>query len=103
VDGSKIVFIFNDNSDNYDVNGKFVYPGGNNLYAANFGARKNVVALVTIDIYSGETQRETFFSRSDVETIAVPKLFHVDYEQKEVLLYGINRRNERFGLLKLME
>lgn len=101
VDGSKIVFIFNDNSDNYDVNGKFIQASGGNIYAANFGLRKNVVALVTLDVYSGIVNRETFFSRDDVETIAVPKLFNVNYDRKEVLLYGINRRDERFGLLKL--
>tara|TARA_R110000737_G_scaffold353477_1_gene405913 strand:+ start:2385 stop:3950 length:1566 start_codon:yes stop_codon:yes gene_type:complete len=101
VDGSKIVFVFNDNSDNYATDGRFINSGGGNIYEANFGTRKNVVAIVTIDLFSGAVGRETFFSRDDVETIAVPKLFNVDYERKEVLLYGINRRDERFGLLKL--
>jgi hypothetical protein len=101
IDDSKIVFVFNDNSDNYGSDGKYLNPSSGNLYAANFGSRKNAVALVTVDIFSGAIERETFFSRADVETIAAPKLFNVDYEKNEVLLYGINRRNERFGLLKL--
>jgi len=55
---------------------------------------------VTLDIFSGEIERKTFFDRAEVETIAVPKMFNVDYSKNEVLLYGIYRRNERFGLLK---
>lgn len=103
IDGSKIVFIFNDNTDNYDANGNFRMPENGFPFSANFGSKRNVVALVTVDVFSGEIERKTFFNRADTETIAAPKLFNVDYLKKEVLLYGIYRRNERFGLLKLTD
>jgi hypothetical protein len=100
VDGSEIVFIFNDNSENYDDNGEFLQVKNDDLRAADYSKKRNVVALVTLDIFSGEIERKTFFDRAEVETIAVPKMFNVDYSKNEVLLYGIYRRNERFGLLK---
>lgn len=101
VDGSKIAFIFNDNSDNYDQSGQFIQNNNGSIYTANFGLRRNAVALVKVDIYTGEMTRETFFDREEVEAVAVPKLFHVNYDRKEVLLYAVFRKDERFGLLKL--
>ena len=101
VDGTKIVFIFNDNSENYDANGDFFQPKNDYVYAANYSTKRNVVAVVTLDVFSGEIGRKTFFDRAEVETIAVPKMFNVDYSKNEVLLYGIYRRNERFGIFKL--
>lgn len=101
-DGAKMVFLFNDNSENYSADGLFLSPSNGVLNPANFGVRKNVVALVSVDINNGAIERKIFFLREENEILAVPQLFQVDYEQKQIILYGINRRTERFGLLNFV-
>ena len=97
----KLCFIFNDSDRNYDENGKFLK--GSRTYAANFSKRRNVVALVEIDLSNGNVDRKTFFDRSEINALAVPKLFNVNYTKGEVLLYAVYGRNERFGKLKLID
>lgn len=101
VDGDKIVFIFNDNVLNYSESGKFNVKSGEAIAAANYRKKKNVVALVTLDASDGKMNRETFFDRKELDAIAKPKMFNVDYQNQEVLLYAIMGSKERFGLLKL--
>jgi hypothetical protein len=101
VDGDKIAFIFNDNVQNYDEKGKFVVKEKGRIYAANYSKKKNVVVLVTLDTKDGEINRETFFDRKELEAMAVPKMFNVDYTNGEVLLYAIMRSKERFGIINL--
>lgn len=101
VDGDKIAFIFNDNVVNYDEKGKFIEEKGGRIASANFRKKKNVVALVTLDTKDGEMTRETFFDRKELEATAVPKMFNVDYNNKEVLLYAVFRNKERFGIIRL--
>lgn len=98
IDSSKISFIFNDNSDNYDEAGKFI--DNQEIYSANFGRRKNVVAIASIDYLTGDKSRSTLFDRSEIEALAIPKLFNVNYNTGELLMYAIWGREERFGELK---
>ncbi len=100
VDGEKIVFIFNDNANNYDDKGQYFVEKGR-VAPANYRKKKNVVAITTVEMKKGEVERETFFDRSELSAIAVPKKFNVDYNNGEVLLYAIMRSKERFGLLRL--
>lgn len=101
VDAGKLCFIFNDNVKNYDTKGEFV--AGDKIYPANFGKKKNVVALVEINLEDGELSRKTFFDRQEITAVAVPKKFHVDYERNEMLLYAVYGKKERFGILKINE
>lgn len=100
VDGSNLCFIFNDNVKNYDEKGGYIKA---NRYAANFGKKKNVVAIVEIDANDGKMDRSTFFDRKEITAIAVPKMFHVNYATKEVLLYAIYGKKERFGIMSINE
>jgi len=98
IDDVHISFIFNDNTDNYDQAGRLIENQG--MYTANFGRRRNVVAMATINIETGDRSQFTLFDRSDIDALAVPKLFNVDYNRREVLMYAIWGRNERFGRIK---
>ena len=97
VDSDKISFIFNDNSDNYDAEGRFIDT--QDIYTANFVRRRNVVAVASVDLKSGAKSRSTLFDRSEIDAVAIPKLFTVDYSKGELLIYSIWGREERFGVL----
>jgi hypothetical protein len=99
VDKGNLCFVFNDNIKNYDEAGNFI--GNNRLYPANFGRKKNVVALVEIDMEDGGISRKTFFDRKEIMALAVPKLFQRDFALNEILLYAVYARKERFGILEL--
>jgi hypothetical protein len=99
INNGKLCFVFNDNSVNYDDQGKFLDNG--KIYSANFGKKKNVVAIVEIDLETGNSERKVFFDRQEIGTLAVPKLFKIDYSTNEMLLYSISGRKDRFGIMKL--
>ena len=101
IDNGKLCFIFNDHVKNYDLSGKFIV--GEKTYPANFGKKKNVVAIVEIDLENGDINRNTFFDRNEINALAVPKLFKIDYSTNEMLLYAVYGKKERFGILKFNE
>ena len=101
VDNGKLYFIFNDNIRNYDDAGNFQEL--DRLYTANYGRRKNAVAITEIDLLSGEMSRRTFFDGSEIKALVVPKLFDVNYETGEMLIYAIWGRKERIGILRFKE
>ena len=101
VNEGKLCFIFNDNVKNYDESGKF--NGGDKIYPANFGKKKNVVAIVELDLEDGTISRKTFFDRKEITAIAVPKLFKIDYNTREMLLYAVYGKKERFSILQFNE
>ena len=97
----KLVVLFNDNLKNYDETGNFLYPEkGKDIVNASYRKKTNCVARVEIDLKTGEESRRTFFNRSEAEAIAVPKLFHTDYNNKEMLMVLRIGKKEKFGLLK---
>jgi len=98
VSDNKLYFIFNDNINNYDEDGKFLNE--DRLQVANYSKKKNVVALVELDLTSGEQIRSPFFDRTAIKALAMPKLFDVNYNKSELLIYTIYGRNEKFGRLK---
>jgi hypothetical protein len=100
VDNGKICFIFNDNVRNYDESGKFIGKENGDVYIANYGKKKNVVAIVELDIDEGELTRKTFFDRQEISALAVPKQFYIDYNTKEMLVYAVYGKKEKFGILK---
>ena len=97
----KLCFTFNDNVKNYDEQGKFL--DADKTYPANFGKKKNVVAIVEVDLEDGAISRKTFFDRQEITALAVPKMFHIDYKTNEMLLYAVYGKKERFGILKFNE
>jgi len=101
VDDGKLCFIFNDHVKNYDEQGKFL--NADKTYPANFGKKKNVVAIVEVDLEDGAISRKTFFDRQEITALAVPKMFHIDYKTNEMLLYAVYGKKERFGILKFNE
>ncbi len=101
VDEGNLCFIFNDNVKNYDESGKYI--GGDKNYPANFGKKKNVVTIVELDLEDGTISRKTFFDRKEITAIAVPKLFKIDYNTHEMLLYAVYGKKERFGILQFNE
>ncbi len=98
VDDGKAYFIFNDNSKNYDTSG--VYLNLDRIHTANYGKRRNAVALAELDLETGQINRKTFFDRSETNTLAVPKLFDVNYRTGEMIIYSISGRREKVGKLK---
>lgn len=96
VDGDKLRLIFNDNIDNYDQNGQYI---SNSVYSSRFNLKHNVVAMTEIDLASGFQNRYTLFSRKETKTIAVPKLFKVDLNAKEMLIYTGFKGKELYGIL----
>lgn len=98
VDKGKLYFIFNDHASNYDSYGDFIDP--DRIFAATYSKRRNVVALVCIDLNTGEQTRKSFFERSEVGALVVPKLFNVNYNRGEMLIYSVWGRKEKFGVLR---
>ncbi|MFZ9028261.1 MAG: hypothetical protein ACO2Z9_04555 [Crocinitomicaceae bacterium] len=100
VSNGYIHFIFNDNVRNYSDDGDFL--GSDRLQVANYSKRKNVVALVSMDLDSGEQERRNFFDRSTVDVLAIPKKFEVDHRENRMIIYGIwGRTKEKFGFVKI--
>ncbi len=97
----KLSFIFNDHVKNYNEKGEYI--DSDRPYPANFSKKKNVVAYVELDLSNGSISRKTFFDRNEISALAVPKLFQVDYTNKEMLLYSVIGRKEKFGILKFNE
>lgn len=98
LDNGQLNFIFNDNWKNYDDAGNYLEL--DQINAASYTPKKNVVAIASINLETGEQQRKTLFDRSEIGAIAVPKMFHVDYQYNEMLMYTILGRKEKFGILK---
>jgi hypothetical protein len=101
VDNGKLCFVFNDNVNNYDDAGKFLKP--ERLSAASFSNKRNVVAIVEVDLADGSYDRRSFFDRKEIASILVPKQCQIDFVNKDILLYAINGRKERYGLMPFKE
>lgn len=101
VDNGNLCFIFNDNIRNYDENGAFLKS--DYVYAANFGKRKNAVGLVEIDLETGDIHRETFLKAKDITALVVPKAFVIDYVAKQMTLYAVYGKKEKFGILSFRD
>lgn len=91
-------FIFNDHARNYDETGLF-NRDINSIYTFNSSRKNSTVALVKIDLETGNVVREVMPNTQEISSIVVPKLFQVDYFNKHILLYSISGSKERFGIL----
>lgn len=99
VSDGKLYFIFNDHTKNYDeTSGEFL--SAENIRPASYSKKRNVVALTSIDLETGRSERKVFFDRSEIDAVAVPKHFNTDYNNNELLIYTIRRKKEKFGILR---
>jgi len=48
---------------------------------------------------NGDIERKTLFTRKELNSIVVPKMFKLDSPNKELLLYAIMSGKEKFGIL----
>jgi len=97
----KMVMLFNDNLKNYDESGQVLKDAenGKNLYIFGSQKKNNCVARVEVDLATGDVQRSMFFGRNETEAVAIPKLFNVDYVNKEMLMVFRFGKKEKFGLI----
>lgn len=95
-DKSHLYFLFNDNIKNYE-DGNVV---GGKTYATNFGSSKyNVTSLTTLNLETGEAQKEQVFGKVDLKTIAVPKVYSSDQQSNMLYIYSKIRTSDRLGLI----
>ena len=99
-DGRKLYFIFNDNLKNYNEEGNFIQKDGQ-CYPFNLSRRKNIAAITAVDLASGALSRNMLFSRKELKSIVVPKMFKLDRLQNRLLLYALLGGKERFGILQI--
>ena len=69
------------------------------MYSFNLSKRKNAAAITTIDINTGEINRKILFTRREISSIVIPKLFKINILDQEVLIYGMQGNKEKFGIL----
>lgn len=100
IDGNTLKFIFNDSRANYDENGNYQKDFS---FLTRFTSRDNVVSFTEVDLSDGTMQRKSMFSKKELGTLALPKMFEVDYINKHVLIYTTFRSKDRYGLLKFEE
>lgn len=89
-ENNKLYLLFNDNLNNYSTSGD--YLNNQQPYNFTFNVNKFCTALVEVNLQTGNYQRRTLFTKSDVENLFVPKIFERDDAyQTNVLTF--NRRN----------
>ncbi len=93
VNGDKLHFIFNDNPKNL----KRLAEGKRQR---SMGSPSKSMAIVATVDGNGEVVRDKLFNSKEVSAILIPKLSK-QTETNEALLYGIKKRNSRFGRLRL--
>lgn len=97
VDNNNINIIFNDHIDNYDAAGKYI-PFATNV--ASFTKKFNVVALTKVDLFSGLNTRTQLTTSKEIGAVAMPKLFKIDGNNQEMIIFSIYKSKEKFGVLK---
>jgi hypothetical protein len=90
--------IFNDSKRNYSEDGVFD-ASSSSLDGLSLSNRRNVVALAKIDLITGSIERTVFFSKKELAALVIPKQMQIDWKNKELLMYAINRNREKFGIL----
>jgi hypothetical protein len=100
VSDKKLCFIFNDNIKNYNEDGSFNQSmNSNSIYSLNLSKRRNAAAITSIDLETGDVSRNTLFTRKELNSIVIPKMFKINLLDHEMLLYAIMGGKERFGIL----
>jgi len=104
VTDKRMCFVFNDNTRNYNDDGSFSQAlNSNSIYSLNLSRRRNTAAIASIDLQTGEITRNTLFTRKELNSIVIPKMFKINLLTREMLLYAILGNKERFGILNFNE
>lgn len=85
----KICFLFNDNPENLNYDGKG--------RPENYNARKSVVVIVSFD-KEGKQTKQPVFNTADAEVIVRPKVCE-QISNHEVILFGQKRKKQQFALM----
>ena len=102
IDNGKLYMIFNDNIKNYKENGDF-NTKLERVESSRLSKRKNVVAIVGVDLENGKIKRETLLRGADIVARAVPKKFIVDIKSHQVTLYSVRGKKESYGKIELKD
>lgn len=90
----KIYFMFNDNLKNFE-SGNAV---GGKTYPTNFKSNKyNVTSMVEMNIDDGQQTKRQLFSKSELKTIAVPKIYWSDEKTDMLYFFSKKSSSERLG------
>ena len=84
----------------HNEEGNFIQKDGQ-CYPFNLSRRKNIAAITAVDLASGALSRNMLFSRKELKSIVVPKMFKLDRLQNRLLLYALLGGKERFGMLQI--
>lgn len=95
VKGDIMTIIFNDHIDNYNESG--IYNG--NDYEINYRKNTNAIAMVEMNLTSGDLNRSIAVLPNNPNLYAVPKDFKVDMKKNQVLMLFVTGRKEQFGKL----
>lgn len=94
----KLNLFFNDHLKNYDEKGNFISNNGD-IYPTSYRKKSNTVALIELELNTGNINRKTFFNREETNAYAVPKKFMVDYRKSEMLMLLLYGKKEKYGIL----
>lgn len=96
LDDGKLFLMFNDTWKNYDEEGDYAGTANN----SSKKKKRNVVALITVDLDAGDIKRQPYFSRKEMDAVIVPKRSVVDVNNGDVLIFAVGSNRERFGWVK---
>lgn len=92
----KFYILFNDNARNYDeASSNFLDKEIPQAMARS--SKKNVIALVEIDLATGDIERNAMGGRSEIGAILRPKLCAPSETDPSILLYTVKSSKQRFG------
>jgi hypothetical protein len=92
----KMRFIFNDNPKNI-----VQYQKDPRKLKTMSGAKNAIAMMVTMDS-DGNTRRTPLFEAKDYKTILRPKLYYNSEQTGATLIFGVKRKNYKFGKLKFL-
>jgi hypothetical protein len=95
-DDDNLYFMYNDTKKNYTESGKPL-PEGSKLYRTNFGKKNNVTSIITVNIEEQNKKKEQLFGKTDIGTIAVPKIYYSDKKENKLYFYTKIGKKERLG------
>lgn len=91
-----IHLFFNDNLNNYNKKGDYT-NFSNQQELTKFGATKNTIAHISINLSSGALLRKNTIGRAETEVLFIPE-FSIPLElQNKLVIYGKGRKKQRLG------
>ncbi|GEM_PF-2290152 len=98
VSDSTMYLVFNDNSKNYNDEGRFLNEA--NPKTAYFNSWRNAIAFVEVDLKTGRIKRRSIGGKKQTDTVIVPKLCIENQEDEELFLYSKSGNKHRYGRIQ---